>query len=81
MPIIANSAINPRIKANRRDVEISDPTEAAVVGFTGFFAVAVVAVVAVVDVAVAVVGAVAGAADIFYQRQGYIPRWLLPGMF
>ena len=86
MPIMANIAINPRIKANRRDVEISDPTEVAVVGFTGFFAVAVVVAVvvaaAVVGVGVvAVVAVVAGVADIFYQRQGYIPRGLLPGMF
>jgi hypothetical protein len=75
MPIMPNNAINPRIKAKRSDVEISDPTEEAVVGVTGFFA------VVFVDVAVVDVVAVAVAADIFYQRQGYIPRWLLPGMF
>ena len=58
MPIMENIAIKPRIKANRRVVEISTPKGA----------------VADVFVAVAAVVAVAGVADIFYQRQGYIPR-------
>ena len=45
---------------------------------------AVVAVVAVAVVAVVVFVvpvAVAAVVDIFYQGRGYIPRWLLPGMF
>lgn len=46
----------------------------------------VVVVVAVVVDGVAVVVVVvvpdfaSGVVDIFYQRRGYIPRWILPGM-
>jgi len=63
-------ATTPRIEASRRLVEMVSP-----IALVAVVAVAVVAVVAfVVDVFVAVV-------DIFYQGRGYIPRWLLPGMF
>jgi len=66
-------ATTPRIEASRRLVEMVSPI--ALVAVVAVVAVAVVAVVAfVVDVFVAVV-------DIFYQGRGYIPRWLLPGMF
>jgi len=57
-------AMTPRIEAIRRLIEMLAPT----------------AVAAVVDGVVVDVVVVVGVVDIFYQRRGYIPRWLLPGM-
>jgi hypothetical protein len=64
--------MTPRIEASRRLVEMVSPIALDAV-------VAVVAVVAIVVFVVPV--AVAAVVDIFYQGRGYIPRWLLPGMF
>ena len=63
-PITQNMAMTPRIEAIRRLIEMLAPT----------------AVAAVVDGVVVAVVVVVGVVDIFYQRRGYIPRWLLPGM-
>jgi hypothetical protein len=65
-------AMTPRIEAIRRLMEMLAPIVVVVVAVVE--GVVVVVVVVVPDFA-------SGVVDIFYQRRGYIPRWILPGMF